>query len=244
MLLYLLYFLVGQLHLSSGTTLAPSLPALSFRPNLSLPNPDIMANNVTLTAGASIDSVLSFWFDPRFPYTRWFIPDPKLDAEISSQFGDLVLLARTTTDLDRWDESPRGCLALTLLLDQFPRNIYRKSADSFTSDNKALSIATRAVARGFGSQLSVVQQAFLHLPFEHEESLLSQVTCVSLFKNLVGQCQPGTQERDFVEKCIDYAVRHEQVIMEFGRFPIRNAVLHRESTAKEIEFLKTHPHGF
>ena len=203
-----------------------------------------MAQNITADMEPSINKIISFWFDPKYPWTRWFIADPKLDAEIQSQFGQLILLARDTSDLDQWAESPQGCLALILLLDQFPRNVFRKSPEAYASDGKAWRIATRAVAQGLDEQLPLVQQSFLYLPFEHDENLLSQVASVALFQGRTKRCKVGSPDKDFIEKGVESAVRHKQVILDFGRFPARNVVLHRQSTVEEIRFLETHPYGF
>lgn len=203
-----------------------------------------MSHNAKIAEKSSIDLIIFFWFDPRFPYTWWFVPSPELDAEITTKFGNLVSFACTTTSLDHWAESPPGCLALILLLDQFPRNIFRKSADAYSSDSKALRIATRAISQGLDRRVPLVQQAFYYLPFEHDENLLSQIACVSFFEGFVGRCGAGTQEKGLADKFKDYAIRHKQVILDFDRFPGRNAVLHRQSTEEEIQFLKTHPQGF
>lgn len=197
-----------------------------------------------MATNSDINRILSFWFDPRYPYTRWFIPSDKLDAEITSNFGPLVTVARTTTTLDNWTQSPDGTLALILLLDQFPRNICRDSAEAFSSDQKALIIAKQAISQGFDRAVTPVQSAFIYLPFEHDENLDSQNECVALFEALAARCKPGSQEREFADKCVGYAIRHRYVIAAFGRFPLRNKVLGRQSTKEELEFLKTHPQGF
>ncbi|CAF9913119.1 hypothetical protein IMSHALPRED_000917 [Imshaugia aleurites] len=197
-----------------------------------------------MATDSNIDRIVSFWFDPRYPYRRWFIKSPALDAEIKSEFGPLVLAARTTKTLDHWAQSPGGCLALLLLLDQFPRNIFRDSADAYLSDQKALTTATQAIAQGFDRAVPLLQQAFFYLPFEHEEQLLSQITSVSLFEGLAARCEAGAQEKQFADKCVEYAIRHRDVIAKFGQFPHRNLVLQRRSTAEELEFLKTNPLGF
>ena len=89
-----------------------------------------------------------------------------------------------------------------------------------------------------------MQSAFLYLPFEHDENLDSQIECVALFEALAARCKPDSQEKEFADKCVEYAVRHKKVIAAFGRFPLRNEVLGRHSTQEEIEFLRTHPQGF
>ena len=197
-----------------------------------------------MASNSDIDLVLSFWFDPQYPPSRWFVKSAALDTEITSKFGHLVSLAGTTSSLDDWAQSPKGALALLLLLDQFPRNMYRDSAEAYGSDQKALAVATRVIAQGLDREMPRVQQAFFYLPFEHDERLLSQIASVSLFEGLVGRCEVGTQERQSADKSVDLAVRHRNAIATFGRFPSRNAVLHRQSTPEELEFLKTHPLGF
>ena len=197
-----------------------------------------------MASNSDIDLILTFWFDPRYPPSRWFIPSAALDAEIISRFSQLVSIARTTDSLDDWAQSPKGALALLLLLDQFPRNMYRDSAEAYGSDQKALAVATRVIAQGLDREMPRVQQAFFYLPFEHDEQLLSQIASVSLFEGLVGRCEVGAQEWQSADKSVALAVRHRNTIATFGRFPSRNAVLHRQSTPEELEFLKTHPLGF
>lgn len=240
MLVRLFLLFVGYCPLTFGAVI---LRKATPQPWITLSN-QTMATNETMATNSDIDLIISFWFDPRYPYTRWFIKSAALDAEITSKFGQLVSIARTTNSLDDWARSPKGALALLLLLDQFPRNIYRDSAEAFGSDQKALAVATRVVAQGFDRAMPLVQQAFFYLPFEHEEQLLSQIACVSLFEGLAGRGEAGSQEKQFADKCVDYAVRHRNVIAMFGRFPIRNKVLHRVSTPEELDFLKTHPLGF
>ncbi|KAM0800249.1 hypothetical protein BDR22DRAFT_255675 [Usnea florida] len=196
-----------------------------------------------MASNPDIDPILSFWFDPQYPPTRWFTQSAAFDAEITSKFGHLVSLARTTNSLDDWAHSPKGALALLLLLDQFPRNIYRDSAEAYGSDQKALAIATRAVAQGFDREVPMGQQAFFYVPFEHQEDLLVQVASVALFEARVGRCEAGSPEREFVDVGVSASVRHRDAIALFGRFP-RNKVLGRQSTPEELEFLKTHPLGF
>lgn len=191
-----------------------------------------------------IDLILSFWFHSSLPRSRWFIESTKFDAEIRENFGQLIALARTTECLDQWVQSARGSLTLLLLLDQFPRNVFRNRPEAFSSDQKALTIASQAIAKGFDRQIPLMQQTFFYLPFEHQEQLICQDTCVNLFEGLVGRCEVGSEERDFADQELDCAIRHRYVIARFGRFPTRNLALHRHSTAEELEYVKKHPLGY
>lgn len=192
----------------------------------------------------NIHLINSFWFDPSFPESQWFIKCTNFDAEISEKFSHLISLARTTKSLDHWLHSARGSLALLLLLDQFPRNVFRNCPEAYISDGKALNVASQAIAKGFDRQMPLMQQAFFYLPFEHQEQLICQDTCVSLFVSLVGRCEVGLEEKLFADKELDFAIRHKNVVATFGRFPGRNVALHRQSTYEELEFLRKHPLGY
>lgn len=127
-----------------------------------------------------IDLILSFWFHSSLPRSRWFIQSTNFDAEIRKNFGQLIALARTTERLDQWLQSAQGSLALLVLLDQFSRNVFRNRPEAFSSDRKALTIASQAIAKGFDRQLPLMQQAFFYLPFEHQEQLayhLREIVC-------------------------------------------------------------------
>ena len=175
-----------------------------------------------MATNSDINCILCFWFDPLYPYTRWFIPSDKLDAEITSNLGPLGIVALSSTALYNWSQSPDGTLALILLLDQFSRNIYRDSAEAFSSDQKALNIAKQAISQGFHRAVAPAQSAFFYLPFEHDENLDSQNECVALFEALAVRCKPRSQEREFADKCVGYAIRRRYVIAAFGRFPLRS----------------------
>lgn len=170
-----------------------------------------------------IDEVLAFWFSERVA-PLWFRSDPALDAEIRERFGALVTAA-AAGELDDWLETPEGALALVILLDQFPRNIYRGTPAAFAADAKARAVADRALARGHDHQLAPARRMFLYLPFEHSEQLADQERSLALFTAL------GDAE------LLDYAVRHREIIARFGRFPHRNAVLGRPSTIEEQAFM-------
>ncbi len=180
------------------------------------------------------DRVLGFWFaeGPDTFRQAWFQKDDAFDAACRAAFGHLVVPARDGA-LDGWAETPKGALALLLLLDQFPRNLFRGSAEAFAADPHARAIARRAVlARGFDLRLTTTERVFLYLPFEHGEAMEDQDLSVALFEGLrdsAAHAKPGG--------AIDYAWRHRAVIREFGRFPHRNAALARASTAAEEAWL-------
>lgn len=175
--------------------------------------------------------VLRFWFgdSPGARDRRWFEKNEPFDAEIRERF--LPLFERAAADaLDAWKESGRSCLALVLVLDQFPRNMFRGGARAYAGDRLALGAAKHALERGFHRAMRPVEQLFLYLPFEHSESLNDQLLACDLMEPLTAFPETADAHR--------FAVRHCDIIRRFGRFPHRNAVLGRENTAVEIEFLK------
>jgi len=178
--------------------------------------------------------LLDFWFSdgPDTWRMAWFKKDDAFDATCRDGFGGLVIPARDGA-LDGWAETPEGALALLLLLDQFPRNLFRGSAEAFASDAHARAVARAVVlGRGMDRTLTPMQRIFLYLPFEHGEAMADQDLSVALFEGLrdtPGLAAPGS--------AIDYAWRHREVIRRFGRFPHRNAVLGRESTPDEAAWL-------
>jgi uncharacterized protein (DUF924 family) len=169
------------------------------------------------------DEVLRFWFT-ELPRQQWFVGGVTLDEQIRSRFMDIhrtvaeapedVLLADTKT-----------ALAAVIVLDQFSRNMYRATPSAFGNDAKALAIAQKAIAKSFAGALSSDEQLFLYLPFEHQENVDAQARSVELISAL------GDAE------LTNYAQAHKAVIDRFGRFPRRNAILGRTSTAEELEFL-------
>ena len=193
------------------------------------------------TAGEA-DAVLDFWFgapgSPQFGTARkaWFSKDAAFDAAIRERFGALVERA-LRGELDAWAEAPRSALAQILLLDQFTRNAFRATARSFAGDARALAAASRMVGSRQDQSLPPLMRAFVYLPFEHAEGLAMQDEAVRLFTKLVSE---APEHADM----LDYAHRHRAVIERFGRFPHRNEVLGRRSTAEEIAFVKQPGSGF
>jgi uncharacterized protein (DUF924 family) len=178
--------------------------------------------------------LLDFWFadGPDAFRAAWFAKDDAFDAACRDGFGQLIGPAREGA-LDGWAATPQGALALVLLLDQLPRNIFRGRAEAFASDAHGRAIARRVVLEHrFDCALPPTQRAFLYLPFEHGEAMADQGLAVALFEGLrdhPAHAKPGGT--------IDYAWRHRQVIQRFGRFPHRNAALGRESTPAERAWL-------
>ncbi|GAA6618984.1 DUF924 family protein [Scytonema sp. NUACC26] len=179
--------------------------------------------------------ILDFWFgkpdEPGYgkPKSSWFNKKPEFDEELRVRFLSAYQKAAAGR-LDEWLDAPKSCLALVLLLDQFPRNVFRDTPEAFLTDWEALSAAHHAIAQGYDKKLLPVQRWFIYLPFEHSENLEHQRKSVQLFEQL-------TNDPDSAS-CINYAIRHMKVIERFGRFPHRNAILGRTSTPEEKEFLK------
>jgi len=201
------------------------------------------ANYRSTPQTADIDRILTFWFDHPNPVMRWFRGGPELDVEVREQFGGLVDKARASELDEAWLKDPKGTLALLILLDQFPRNIFRGSPLSYSSDTKAASIATQAIGKGIDRSLPIMQQLFFYLPLVHCEDLTSQVAAVSLCESYVARCEQGSDDEKVTKLAYQAAVSHKDIIQKFGRFPSRNEVLGRVSTAEEVEFLKDFP-GF
>ncbi len=188
------------------------------------------------TASAAAE-VLEFWFGPPpdTPRKIWFAKDTDFDNLCRTRFATMHEAAMGGA-LSAWEGTPDGALALTILLDQLSRNIYRDSPRAFAQDALALAVATRAIERMFDTRLGPLRRMFLYLPFEHSEDGAMQARSVELFESLRGHAD--------VDEGIDYAHRHRAVIERFGRFPHRNAVLGRESSPEELAYLRTPGSGF
>jgi len=181
----------------------------------------------------SVDEILEFWFgtedaEGRQTQSRWFTVDPEFDRLCTVMFLQRYEDAASGL-LEDWREEPRSCLALLLLLDQFPRNMFRNAARAFAADAKAREIVSHAIRAGFDRALSPVERMFLYLPFEHSESLDDQFESVRLTRALAAE--------DPHSDALKYAEQHLEIIQRFGRFPARNAALGRESTEQELDFL-------
>lgn len=170
------------------------------------------------------NDIIAFWFETLAP-EDWYRAPPEIDAKVTERFSAVYEALRKAVPED-WLQSPRGRLAAILVLDQFPRNMFRGTPQAFATDAKALALAKDAIAAGADMALAPEQRAFLYMPFQHAEDLEVQRRSVALYEDL------GNAEN------LDFAARHCEVIARFGRFPHRNDILGRESTPEEIAFLK------
>ncbi len=169
--------------------------------------------------------ILHFWFEQTQP-PQWFQKNDEFDNLIRERFLPVYEMARDGL-CDAWNTGAEGCLALCILLDQFPRNMFRDTPQAFATDAKALQLAAHAISKGFDQILPVSRRRFIYLPYEHSESLDDQRRAVELFGKMKKEDPLG----------YDYALRHLEVIETFGRFPHRNAALGRQSTPEENAWL-------
>lgn len=176
--------------------------------------------------------ILDFWFG-EIPAARWFSADPAFDDELRRRFQDLWQEARAGR-LDDWKEEAEGALALVLLLDQFPRNMFRGRPEAYATDERARRVVEHAVGNGFDLALLPERRQFLYMPLMHSERLADQERCVAFIGERLGK----------EHFSYPFAVRHRDVIARFGRFPARNKALSRETTPEEAEFLAQNPAGF
>ncbi|MEQ8665332.1 MAG: DUF924 family protein [Rhodospirillales bacterium] len=178
-----------------------------------------------------IDVVIDFWFGEPGSDLRgkgrkvWWVVDEAFDTAVQDTLGSLYEKAAAGV-FDGWAEDPKGCVALVLLLDQAPRNLFRGHARAFATDEKARGVTREALAHRLDLEVPEFMRVFLYMPLEHSEDLTDQELCVELMRALGNQTY------------VDFAVRHRDIIARFGRFPHRNDVLGRRSTEEEIEFLK------
>jgi uncharacterized protein (DUF924 family) len=191
---------------------------------------------------ADAEAVLDFWFgapgSADYGRTRkeWFAKDDAFDRSIRDRFGARIEQTLRGEHAD-WADEPRSALAQIVVLDQFTRNAFRGSARAFAGDARALAAASRMVGARQDEALPTFMRSFVYLPFEHAEGLAMQDESVRLFRRLVGEGEdPG--------QLLAYALRHRAVIERFGRFPHRNEILGRQSTAEESAFLRQPGSGF
>lgn len=187
------------------------------------------------------NDILSFWFgdwtddtpipDPCPELKRWWQKDPVVDAHISSTWSGFL-----SQDLSSWERSPQGALAKVLVLDQGSRVIHRGSGRSFENDAEARATLTRAIAAGFDAQLSPIQRYFLTMPLMHSEQLSDHDDAVPRFEALVEATRHTPRASNYAN-ALKYQHMHRDIIVRFGRYPHRNALLGRSSTAEEEVFL-------
>jgi uncharacterized protein (DUF924 family) len=172
---------------------------------------------------AGVHELIDFWFSEGVA-KLWFNSSPAFDDELRERYA-LAYAAACRDELDDWQANAQGALALVLLLDQIPLNIFRGQPQSFATEARARAVAAQAIARGLDAQLSRPQKAFLYLPYMHSENLADQDTSVDLFT------------RAGLDNNLRFALHHRDIVRRFGRFPHRNAILGRESTPEEIAWL-------
>jgi len=200
------------------------------------------ADTITDADQQRIDAILGFWFkehalsapqiDRRMDI--WFSEDEKFDKEIEKTFAADVEQA-SAGDLDHWAEQPRGRLALIILLDQFRRNIYRNTAQAFEKDPAALKLCVEGAMQNADKDLSAIERVFFYMPLQHAESLKVQSKAVDLYNKLAEAVSPTFRET--FSTIAQFAELHRDIIEQFGRFPHRNALLGRENTPEEEEYL-------
>jgi len=197
----------------------------------------------TVENRADPEEILKFWFGELDGFgraskacqDRWWSKDPALDTQIRQQFGS-THSALVRGELDSWLTGPRTRLAYIVVLDQFSRNMFRDSAAMFASDPLALRAALTGIDAGLHRQLQLDERGIFYMPLMHAEELPLQERCVALFLELANEVT-GSARATMLSR-VGFAERHRDIVKRFGRFPHRNAVIGRESTPDEVEFLE------
>jgi uncharacterized protein (DUF924 family) len=195
------------------------------------------------TANREIEAILDYWFEgcPTEParlknlMKKWFSSSAENDVELHRRFGTIARSA-AAGELADWAATARGRLALILLLDQLPRNLHRGTAAAFAGDDKALALTLEGIAQGHNRALSPLERIFFLMPLQHAESRQAQSQSTHAFGELAAGQQAGPTAA-LLEKTAQFATQHREIVDRFGRFPHRNRVLGRDSTAGEVEFL-------
>ncbi len=188
------------------------------------------------------ETVLTFWFGEGRSeaelfalQAHWWKKDPDFDDSIRSRFESAVQAAGVGS-FDAWRDAPRSCVGWVILLDQFPRNLYRGTPRAFTYDVQALAASLHAQTAGLDAGLPCALRQFLYMPMMHAEDARVQEQCVQAFEQLAAEAPD--EIRETCQNTVDFARRHAGIVERFGRFPHRNAILGRASTDEETEFLK------
>ncbi len=172
-----------------------------------------------------LDSIIDFWFSAEIA-RHWFNSTPELDRDIKSRFEAAYHIA-VGGELEHWQASPSGCLALILLFDQFPLNMYRGEKESFAAEAMSRDVAFLAITKGFDKKLAEQKKKFVYMPYMHSEDIKDQEMAIELFS-----------KAGFTEN-LKYARHHHDIVDQFGRFPHRNKILGRLNTAEEEKYLKS-----
>jgi uncharacterized protein (DUF924 family) len=191
------------------------------------------------------EEILNYWFgtlgEDEMPssgyYTMWFAKKDDVDQYIKINFEE-DLKSASEGKLKGWENTPLGALALILLFDQFPRNMYRGTVKAFSQDSLALEVCLRGINKGFDKKLHPVERLFFYMRLQHSESLEMQRKSVKSFSNLEKLFPPPHPLAAMISGFKEYADKHCVIIARFGRFPHRNEILGRASMPEEIEFLK------
>jgi len=179
-----------------------------------------MVNSQNITA----DDIISFWFDEITPQD-WWKKNDDFDQKIKDKFHTVYQKA-AAGELFMWRKTPLSSLAEVIILDQFPRNMFRDTPKAFATDNLALCLTQNAIDKGYDIELNPSQKSFLYMPMMHSESLRIHKRAVELFG------APG------MENNLNFELKHKTIIDKFGRYPHRNDILERTSTQQEVDFLK------
>jgi uncharacterized protein (DUF924 family) len=169
--------------------------------------------------------IIDFWYDDE-TRKQWFSSTPELDSYIRTQYESIWQQAKAGR-LDSWQSSPEGCLALTIILDQFPLNMYRGKPESFSTESDANAVSKWAIEKGFDQLLPAERRVFLYMPLMHSENMDDQNMSVSKY------------EAAGLEDNVRFAQHHRNIVQRFGRFPHRNEILGRESSQEELDWLAT-----
>lgn len=205
-----------------------------------------MTSTLTEQDTQDINSIVELWFRERDHDTlsldarmdMWFGENAELDIQIRHQFSTLIRRA-SDGELDHWADDAHGRLALIILLDQFRRNVYRGKPDAFTRDRVALKLCVEGAIAKHDKKLTPLQRVFFYMPMQHIESLKVQNKSVAVFQALADAV--SDTDRDTFQTFADFAELHRDIIEQFGRFPHRNSILGRASTAEELEYLEDGP---
>lgn len=195
------------------------------------------------------EDVLGFWFgrldvDGQAASAKrklWWKKDSAFDHEIKDRFLATyeAIVAGERRD---WEEHARSCLALVVVLDQFSRNMFRGTAQMYAADGQCVRVVQSGLERGFDQMLRTDERIFFYMPLMHAEDLAHQERCIELFRALHDQCPAAA--KDGLAKNVDYAIKHRDIVRDWGRFPHRNGILGRASTPEELAFLEQPGSGF